>query len=502
MRAVTGALEGAAVCGLGIAAVVALAGPEPLQAPAAAASVLGCCLLVLAAAVHRRVAPGPTDLDAALTVEHAFPFLQDRVATAVDLAGRDVPPGTSSRIALRVLTEAGAALDDLPLGRALPVRALRRPALAAVGGVCALAVALLTAPAGGEAGQFAPARPSPAPISHPTLSPAPRLFDLTVAIGPPAYTGLPPRTMGADAGTIRAMLGSRITVAASADPPTLAVRLSLEPGGVRAMSAIAEGRSSSAFTLTERVVCGLTGSDGERTAETPRLVIEPTADAPPDVRLADPARDLTLDAPEGIDVTVAAADDFAVASFGLRYRLEGEDAWRSLDLRARPGRDVTASARLNLGAVGVRPGKALQLRAWATDNDTVSGPKTSVSPAITIRVRGETVSDQAQTPVQEAEREQADAFEQMQQAAEQFDRELTDAIQRLGGDDVSGRELSEISTRLQEAAQRLQQQAAQVEVAMGQLEAELSASDLVSPEIVEKVRELHELMREAMSEEL
>jgi len=41
-----------------------------------------------------------------------------------------------------------------------------------------------------------------------------------------------------------------------------------------------------------------------------------------------------------------------------------------------------------------------------------------------------------------------------------------------------------------------------VSAAMNQLEAQLTASDLVSPEMVEKVRELHELMREAMSRDL
>jgi len=96
---------------------------------------LGLGLAAAAPAMVRLAAPLPP-LGAALALEHIFPYLQDRLATAVDLAQRrERGVSYSERIAERLTGEAVGALRHLPLGRALPTRSVRIPALAAACGM-------------------------------------------------------------------------------------------------------------------------------------------------------------------------------------------------------------------------------------------------------------------------------------------------------------------------------------------------------------------------------
>jgi hypothetical protein len=435
-------------------------------------------------------------LQAALSIEHAFPFLQDRVATAVDLARRDQTPGG---IARRVLSEADGALASLPLARALPMGVLRPGAALAGCGLAVLLAAWVLAPVRAETPSPQPPPPVAAVVAP--AAPQPRLYDLSLTIEPPAYSGLPMRQLAPGPEIIRALIGSRVTVGVTSEPPSAQVSLELASAPAVAMAQVGEGRAAVSLTLTERIVCGIVGEFASGRISTPRFTVEPVADASPTVSLVRPERDLALDLAGDLEVAVAAADDFRVNAIGLRYRIEGESRWRSLQLDARPGASVSASARLNLSAIGLRRGKSLQLRGWATDNDAFGGPKTSVSRTVTIALREVAAPDPRITPVERAEDERQDVFERMQREAARFERELTAALGQMDAGDTPG-SLAEMSARLQEAAERLQQQAGALETSMRELEQQLALDEFISPELVEKVRELHRLMSEALDEDL
>lgn len=493
-----GALEALAAAGSVAAALVAIAGRDSLAALMPGAGI-AAALLIIACGLLRacgRLSP----LDLALSVERAFPFVQDRVATAVDVAGRGAAGTLTGAIVRRLLEEATGALETLPLRRALPLRGLRRTAVAATTSLALLACAWAMRPETVTAtdGHRALAPPLSRP---PAVAAAPQLFDISITIFPPAYSGLPPRSGRPEDRRLFALYGSRVTVAANVEPNELALQLRMNPGRPLPMSAEASGRRSVSFPLRERVTCYLEGTIGDTVARSAQWTLQPQADSAPVVHLTSPSGDVTLEVAGPVPVSVTASDDFLVSAVGLHCRLEGEQQWRSLPLQVRPGAMVSAGAQLNPTAFGLVAGRALVLRAWATDNDTVSGPKTAISAMVTIRLGGGEVGDSGRSATAQAERQQADAFAQLQEAAAELEREVSSALQRLE-QGAGPTEIAQMSTRLQEAAQRLAQQASQVEAAMAQLEARMTLEELVTPELAEKVRQLHQLMREVLDEDL
>ncbi|MGD9494718.1 MAG: hypothetical protein AB7Y46_00280 [Armatimonadota bacterium] len=496
LGATVGLLQGLALAGVLSAALVLVAGRAAMLTPQIEVALALCLLLPVLARALQPVDP----MAAALSIERSFPFLQDRVATAVDLTRR-VPgrAGRSERIAERVLLEAAEALAELPLGRSLPLRTLRLSGLVALLGLELAALAWSAAlPARPEAraplAPTAPADERPVPRALP-----PVLTDLSLTVTPPPYTGLPTRRIVDLPETLRVPAASRIRVSARCSGREPAVSLATDAGGLVRLSVGEGGWVERSFTLTAPMRWRLEAEDGAGAAVSPWRRLEPVADAMPVVRLLRPEGDVTVDSLAPIEVAAAAADDYGIAALGLHYRRADEQAWHSLPLEHRGG---SGSARLNLGAVGLRPDGEVILRAWATDTDAVTGPKTALSAPVRVRLLGAAgLSEEPEPPLEHSQREEQDALEELQRAAQRFGEELAEVLEQASaGGGQGGR--APIGRELQEAARRLEEQAGRLEAAMHEAERELSAREMITPELVEKVRELHELMREVLDQEM
>jgi len=498
-----GLLLGAALAALLVAVVALTAGRSALAAPLLPGS---AAVVILLPAIIRAAMPVRAS-EAALAIERTFPFLQDRVATAVDLLQRQADRIPRSEAAMvRIAAEATAALNDLPLRRAAPVGALRAPAMAAVLALGLAALAWSAAPV-----ERTPPPPPVAvqPAQEPTAAPAPeppRLFDLSISIEPPAYTRLPRVAFSAETETIRALRGSAVGVSGVCSAVDAQVSFERADGTSIPLQTTSDGRFSHLFTLSGSVRWRVAAASKAGFSATEWRAIEPVEDAPPNVRLTQPMGDLTLALAEPVEVTVVASDDFGVGELGLELQVEGADGWRSMPLGFTAGTSATASVRLNPAGVGLQPGEEMTLRAYALDNDAVGGPKRSLSAPVRIRLEATAARKEAlpETPVEAAQRETADALEELQRVARQLGSELQEAIEgAMSGQADEGQPTpTRPGFELQEAARRLQDQAGRLEQAMREAEREMTEQQGTSPELVEKVRELHELMRDVLDEEM
>lgn len=495
IAAAAGLLQGIALAALVVTVAIVVGGSGVLDAPEIRLAALVALLTPTAIRSCSRVRP----IEAALAIEHAFPFLQDRVATAVEITHGPAGRGACSEtLCRRVVAEATEALRDLPLTRALD----RRPLIAATIAALASIVLVVTASA------LIPPRtpetyvPAAAVIAEPTGPPRqpPAILDLAITVAPPEYTGLPERRIEGAAESVRALAGSQVAVTASVIPLDARATVVAEPGGERELT-VSDGTISHTLTVSAPLRLRLAAESADGRAQTPWIAIKPMADAPPTLRLTRPERDLTLDVAEPVEVAVSAGDDFGVTALGIRYRLADDARWRSLPMHQQAGEGV-ATARLNPAGVGLEPGGELLVRAWATDNDAVSGPKTTLSPPVRIRlVMPQRDEPEPTTPVEAAQREEEDAVEALQRAAQQMQQELEAALESAQGG-PAGDARQQLGHTLQEAARRLQELAGRLQSAMERAEREMAANERLSPELIEKVRQLHELMREVMDEEM
>jgi hypothetical protein len=274
-------------------------------------------------------------------------------------------------------------LDDVIQGyRTGPhIRRAARRAIAPAVLVAAAGIAVL-ALAAREAG------PQPAfgtPGAPPTaLRSGAALAEIVAHIAPPAYAGIRAFELR-NPETIRALIGSRITVTGGDDGTVVQARLGEIPLEIA-------GDWRTGFTVPSapqalRVRHTLAGV--ERV-----IVVEPVEDAPPRVQLTMPQRDtLYRTPPAGIAVAAELSDDLGLADAVIEYMIssgEGETFTARtgrVDARSFSGaRSGRLSGRLSSETLRLGQGDVLSIRAVARDRNAVSGPGVGTSDTRTIRI--------------------------------------------------------------------------------------------------------------------
>lgn len=404
---------------LGLLAAAVLVGLDLLwPLPAAAREVLRWIPPALAAGVLGRaawrIARPPDDRRLALLAEERVPALGNRLSTLLEL-DPDAASGEGV-VARAFVADAVARVGRVDARETVPLRAGRPAGLLAAAAAAGFAFALAfpgpareawarwTAPADAYATAWEEARAEVVP-AVPT-PPVPGFDELRWTVRPPAYTGLPERELrGAEA--VSLLPGTRVAVRSRLPGRWSGVRASLVGGGLLPVRREG-GEWSVAWTQTDARGLALEAVAEGATVDRRVVPVVPLTDHPPEIALREPAGDLVVASASGvIPVRAVAGDDFGVADFHLTWIRsrgsgesysfeEGEWAWSRLD---RSGKTVVGEYALDLGAMGLRPGDVIHLRAVARDRNDVTGPGESVSQTRVVRVARPEEMDQVNTVV-------------------------------------------------------------------------------------------------------
>ena len=318
---------------------------------------------------------------AALWIEERTPSLRYALVTAVDprYAGR-VPELDAHVNTHRYDDAVRSVLRGVLRGVLWGV--VRQPVFV----ICGAVVALLLLPRGSVARV---ARPSPGDTLRrevPAVSRDP-LATLVVVVEPPAYAGMP-RTTSEDPSSVRALVGSRVTIRGRRGSDAVyatfdTTRVAAQDGDGRWQLTMTMPGASSVLTLAAG-------------AHRRLLSLEPVADSAPVVVLIAPARDSILRRPNGsLVLNAELSDDHGLASGAFEYIMSsgsGESfTFKSgtvgaTEFPGEPKGHGTLSARLSIDALEMRPGDLVHVRAVARDRNSVSGPTLGVSETRTIRI--------------------------------------------------------------------------------------------------------------------
>jgi hypothetical protein len=312
----------------------------------------------------------------ALWLEGAIPSLRYRLVTAVD-------PDTPARERRELVRSLGEqSFSGVAWRRAF--RGLAGP----VAGAAVAFLALLAITGGSVARVVAPGLEGPSGL-RPSRLAAGELGRVVVEVAPPSYARLETRTLE-DPSVIQALPGSRLRVRAGAGG--VAIRATL--ADVAVASTVSRHEHVFQLTVSSKPAAIVLETDVDRRL----ILLEPSADEPPSVRLTMPERDSVLREPRGeLRLEAHAADDYGLSDGGFEWILssgEGEiytfrsglvGAWRG------DGKETPFSARLSLDSLRMGPGDVLHLRAVARDRNDVTGPSSGSSETRAFRVprRGE-----------------------------------------------------------------------------------------------------------------
>ncbi len=322
--------------------------------------------------------------------EGLAPELGTGPTSAVDFVDRLTPsaddaPDFSPELAEAHLDRMAEALEQAELVRRLAVARKARDVRAyqaLAGAFLVLLIALVVLGTGRARLSAWLADPTAARISD-----TPIASDITLSYRFPAYTGLTPRIVEGGDGSISAVVGTQVDLSAVADTDVRGGVLHVfGPDGKSAQDVplTADGKKLAGTLSVMRdgtYAFELTTRGGERLQDGLRHPIRAMLDASPELVMDSPPGDVELKDDRAVDILWHAKDDFGVAEVALVIEQENAQEPTRVVLPANGG-DAKAREgvyRWSVAELGIKPGDEVRFHLEALDNDTINGPKKTVT---------------------------------------------------------------------------------------------------------------------------
>ena len=321
--------------------------------------------------------------------------LSDELRSLLELREQHTDSAFLVLLAERVAVQMGRTSPEAAVPLAAAHGILRRTLLSCAAGLCVVG---LVAPHLLPDAWAALRRGTPVDAAHP---PQPIVGDIELDLEPPAYTGLPPRTLPSSGGELRVLRGTKVHIRARSLGRTLRAELLVELDGKKRQRLPVKLSSPTAALPTIEADFTVDGPGryryvlwrwtGRRVEPEAHLIqIDP--DVAPRVELRVPADPLELSVPRPVELGIEAEDDFGLGAVWLAYRVgDGAVQKRPLVLEQPTPRRAQGRYTWELGELEreapLPPGARISYWIEAEDNDEVSGKKIGRSRVATITLR-------------------------------------------------------------------------------------------------------------------
>jgi hypothetical protein len=318
----------------------------------------------------------------------------------------------------------------------------------------------------------------------------------------PAYSGLLPRTVDENTGDITALAGTRVTVTVTPSKPLESAALVFATGERHVLERSPDGGWRTTLTVAENASYGidLLDRDGLSNPDSASWSVVAVRDEQPLVRIVRPGADVSAPADMVLPVAVSAVDDYGVSRLVLRYAVDGTAEEGALPLAAPAGRrEVSAEASWDLRETGAVPGSTIVYFAEVTDNDAVAGPKTARSESYVVRVPS---IAEMYTRVAEQQDDIADDLEDLLAEQEEVRDEFEELRDELKSDPAMDWQEEERVEAAVERQEKLADEVVETAYRLDDLAADMSESDRVTLESLEKTQEIARLLDEVATDEM
>lgn len=208
----------------------------------------------------------------------------------------------------------------------------------------------------------------------------PNILAGLVRLTPPAYTGLPAAEFPLDTHEIAAVEGSAVTLELTSNRPLGSATLTFTPASVpgahpapESIKATLPATKTAAFTWTSthsgRLSATLRDVRGTPTAQPLELAFRAVPDAPPEVALSSPPRQLLATPRSRIPVVGRAEDDYALAKVQFIRTLSGFRDRTHVVAPSLTDKTFDFSENLDLEDLGLEPGQIIELMLDAADHN-------------------------------------------------------------------------------------------------------------------------------------
>lgn len=321
------------------------------------------------------------DAELALWVEARVPALKSSLVTAVQTvqSGEAGQLGYAPALAQETSALAADGIRAVPPGALVDRTRLEKLRWSALGVVAGLTFVGLVAP-----GLYAAGLANLTTAPPPSHEGSDRLVDVAVSqldieVKPPPYTQLKPRKLPRSAGHVEALTGSEVSFSTTTLFPARGAALVLEsdPEARWMLTLEADGTLRGSFRVgqADRYQFVLLGQDGEVLRERIWREVRVKADASPEVLLLLPENDLEVKPNDQIGFFYEASDDLGIDRIEMVVTdAEGMELSRKVVAEPRGGRLEKGNATVEIGALKLEAGDAIDVFFEALDLNDVTGP--------------------------------------------------------------------------------------------------------------------------------
>jgi hypothetical protein len=358
------------------------------------------------------------------------------------------------------------------------------------------------------------------PDGHITVLDRPVLRSLSGTLAPPAYTRQPARSINEQSADILSIRGSvaEFTITASKELESAAIRLIRQKGNsdenpapdtLMIPMAVHSRQANGRFTVQGNGFYSLLIKDreGNTNADPVQYSITSMPDNSPSISLIEPQNDATVGENAKLSTQLSIADDYGFSALKLWYRLaESRYApearkFSSIDI---PFSNNQISAEISylwdLNKIGISPSDRYEFYFEVTDNDRISGPKSARTGILSVRLPSldevlagaDSLQDKIAADLDKMQRQSQEVAKEI----EELQREMMRQQQKMDWQDAKKAE-----NMLRKQAD-MQQKMEQLSQKLENMTQQLQQNNAITPETLEKYKELQKLMREVNSPEL
>ncbi len=352
---------------------------------------------------------------------------------------------------------------------------------------------------------FAQAKHIRSPIGKITVINPPRLVNVSIGLDFPQYTRLEHQVLPNNDGSVTAIKGTVVNFNGWLNKPVKNAIMVFDDGSTKKMAVETE-RINGKFVLNKSGSYHVSVEDSKNLKNPQPIEYDLVCleDYPPRVEITFPAVDIDLDENMTVPLEAEIYDDFGFSKVELVYWTfsEGRESEKTKKiLQTDFGEDTEALITYNwyVEQLHLLPGDLIYYYIKVSDNDVISGPKSSMSKTYTARLPG---LDEIMADITNS---QEDVFREFERAADS-QRRLRDELENLSREIMKISEIDwERKQQIQRTLDRQKDIAEQLEKVAQQMEENIEKLDknqLATMEMLDKMEEIKQLMEQVATPEL
>ncbi|MBN1466047.1 hypothetical protein JXA02_09815 [candidate division KSB1 bacterium] len=337
----------------------------------------------------------------------------------------------------------------------------------------------------------------------------PLLRSLHVRVDPPAYAKLEPYFLDENIGDIYALRGARIALTGTANKELQSGYL-LFSADVKKDLDIQGRRISAAFTVTQNDTYSihLVDEGGRTSSAAITYQIKVIPDDHPFVQIVTPGQDSDLAEDMMIPLAIEAQDDYGIDELTLAHQIitGGAGELDSSRFTLSPIRGFDAGEKelrlafnWDVSSADMFPTDVLAYYVQVSDNDDISGPKSSRTPI--YRARFPSLYEMYEQVASEQD-DVTDAFEETLEKSRELQQKFDQlALEMQRTPDMDWQQKQEIEEAV-EQQKGIEETIQDLTEKMETMVEKMARNDLFTPETIDKFQEIQELYQEIMTPEL